>query len=92
MSTEVAAVMEMSLAARSTISAGQVMELTAGVLLEINTATKIDVELSKANTSDIDLTTHESKMGLIESELSAKQLELTNIGTVICSGALRLFC
>ena len=91
-STEVAAVMETSLAARSTISAGQVMELTAGVLLEINSATKIDVDFTKANTSDFDLSTHEGKMDLVASELSDKQLELTSIGTAICSGALRLFC
>jgi len=91
-STEVAAVMETSLAARSTISAGQVMELTAGVLLEINSATKIDVELSKANTSETDLSTHESRMGLVATKISAEELELTNIGTAICSGALRLFC
>ena len=91
-STEVAAVMETSLAARSTISAGQVMELTAGVLLEINSATKIDVDFTKANTSDFDLSTHEGKMDLVASELSEKQLELTSIGTAICSGALRLFC
>jgi ABC-type Fe3+-citrate transport system substrate-binding protein len=68
------------------------MELTAGVLLEINSATKIDVELSKAKASETDLATHESKMEVVASKLAASELELTNIGTVICSGALRLFC
>ena len=91
-STEVAAVMETSLAARATISAGQVMELTAGVLLEINSATKISADFTDVDNSNIDLTTHESKMDFVAAKISDKELELTNVGTAICSGALRLFC
>ena len=92
LTTEVAAVSEISLAARSTISAGQVMELQAGVLLDINAATKIEVQLCKADAGETDVSTHEARMEEVALKLSGGEMELTSIGTAICSGALRLFC